>query len=67
MLAVVKAVHLKDIISLMHKLHLEMKDALELHSTVKATYDTDILEMWALLEICWFLTTHLSCSIKSSH
>lgn len=36
-LAAVKAVHLKGIICLVHKIHLMMKDALGLRSAVRAT------------------------------
>ena len=60
-------VNLKSIVCLAYMLYLMVKDALGLGSAVKATRDAASLEVWSLLETCWYLANQFSCSIKSAH
>ncbi|XP_054833482.1 zinc finger BED domain-containing protein 4-like isoform X2 [Eublepharis macularius] len=64
--AALKAVSLEGIVCLAHKLHLVMRDALGLGSTIKPTWDQGTLDTRTLLDSCRRLAAHFSSCINSS-
>lgn len=58
--AVVRDACLKGIVGLVYTLHLMVRDALGLRSTVKPTWDAAALELRSLLKTCQCLAVHFS-------